>query len=153
MPDGQGQAATFNLGSADRIEVLRGPQGISLQAGTSTGRTQRDTCYAALDAPNVRGREGAEYLAGCKTLQPYLTTIKGSASYTVPKIDILVSTVFQSLKAVIAQHDTFMSGQSCRDGLGNYAKWIGRVKDSTILAISRAPRDQAGLVELINQVK
>ena len=25
MPDGQGQAATFNLGSADRIEVLRGP--------------------------------------------------------------------------------------------------------------------------------
>src|SRR5919106_1459073 len=25
MPDGQGQAATFALGSADRIEVLRGP--------------------------------------------------------------------------------------------------------------------------------
>lgn len=25
MPDGQGQAATFSLGSADRIEVLRGP--------------------------------------------------------------------------------------------------------------------------------
>jgi iron complex outermembrane receptor protein len=25
MPDGQGQAATFDLGSADRIEVLRGP--------------------------------------------------------------------------------------------------------------------------------
>ena len=25
MPDGQGQAATFALGSAERIEVLRGP--------------------------------------------------------------------------------------------------------------------------------
>jgi iron complex outermembrane receptor protein len=25
MPDGQGQAATFNLGSADRIEIMRGP--------------------------------------------------------------------------------------------------------------------------------
>src|SRR5687768_11237400 len=25
MPDGQGQAATFSLGSADRIEVMRGP--------------------------------------------------------------------------------------------------------------------------------
>jgi iron complex outermembrane recepter protein len=25
MPDGQGQAATYNLGSADRIEVMRGP--------------------------------------------------------------------------------------------------------------------------------
>lgn len=25
MPDGQGQAATFNLGSADRVEIMRGP--------------------------------------------------------------------------------------------------------------------------------
>jgi hypothetical protein len=52
---------------------------------------------ATLDAPNVRGRTGAEYLAGCKTQTPYLTTIKGSASYNIPKVDILVSTVFQSL--------------------------------------------------------
>jgi hypothetical protein len=65
--------------------------------GRGTGATQRESCLATLDAPNVRGRTGAEYLAGCKTQQPYLTTVKGSASYTVPKIDILVSTVFQSL--------------------------------------------------------
>jgi len=75
----------------------RAPYNIRVQAGTNTGATQRDSCFATLDAPNVRGRTGAEYLAGCQTKQPYLTTIKGSASYTIPKIDILVSTVFQSL--------------------------------------------------------
>ncbi len=35
MPDGQGQAATFNLGSAKRIEVLRGP--FSVLYGNSSG--------------------------------------------------------------------------------------------------------------------
>src|SRR6185436_8316504 len=35
MPDGQGQAATFALGSAERIEVLRGP--FSSMYGNSAG--------------------------------------------------------------------------------------------------------------------
>jgi hypothetical protein len=74
----------------------RGPKGIRIQGGTSTGRTNRESCYASLDAPNVRGREGAEYLAGCRTVTPWQTTVKGSASYTIPKVDVLVATVFQS---------------------------------------------------------
>jgi hypothetical protein len=74
----------------------RGPGGVRIQGGTSTGRTQRDTCYASLDAPNVRGRAGAEYLAGCRTVTPWQTVVKGSVSYIIPKVDVLVSTVFQS---------------------------------------------------------
>ena len=74
--------------------------GLYLQGGTSTGRTQRDTCYASLDAPNVRGREGAEYLAGCRTQTPFQTTVRGTVSYTIPKVDVLVSTVFQSLPGI-----------------------------------------------------
>src|SRR5712691_7894223 len=35
MPDGQGQAATFDLGSAERVEVLRGP--FSALYGNSAG--------------------------------------------------------------------------------------------------------------------
>src|SRR5580765_4779530 len=66
---------------------------------TSTG-TQRDTCYATVDAPNVRGRTGAEYYAGCRTQTPWPTIVTGSASYTIPKVDILVATVFQSLPGV-----------------------------------------------------
>jgi len=74
----------------------RGRQGFFIQAGTSTSRTQRDTCYAELDAPNVRGRTGAEWQAGCDQRAPFQTTFKGSATYNVPKVDILVSTVWQS---------------------------------------------------------
>ena len=39
MPDGQGQAASFDLGSADRIEVLRGPFA-SLYGNSSGGVVQ-----------------------------------------------------------------------------------------------------------------
>jgi hypothetical protein len=90
-------ALSYTFQGVDTNFNWRGPKGIRIQAGSSTGAVRRDSCAATLDAPDVRGRTGAEYLAGCKTQQPYLTTIKGSASYTVPKIDVLLSTVFQSL--------------------------------------------------------
>ena len=50
-----------------------------------------------VDNPNVRGREGAEYQAGCDAHTPWRTNVRGSASYMVPLVDVLVSTVFQSL--------------------------------------------------------
>jgi hypothetical protein len=90
-------ALSYTFKGVDTNFSWRGPRGIRIQGGTSTGATQRESCAATVDQPNVRGRTGAEYLAGCKTQQPYLTTVKGSASYTVPKIDVLVATVFQSL--------------------------------------------------------
>ena len=45
--------------------LWQGPQGLRVQLGTGTGRTQRNTCYTMVDAPDVRGRAGAEYRAGC----------------------------------------------------------------------------------------
>jgi hypothetical protein len=50
--------------------------------------------------PDVRGRAGAEFQAGCDGREPYRTSIRGSATYTVPKVDVLVSTVFQALPGV-----------------------------------------------------
>jgi len=86
----------------------RAPKGIRVQGGTSTSRTQRNTCqselglldlnaFPAVNSPQVRGREGAEWQAGCDTRTPFQTSVRGSASYNVPKVDVLVSTVFQSL--------------------------------------------------------
>ncbi len=48
MPDGQGQAATFDLGSASRIEVLRGP--FSALYGNASGGVIN---VITEDAPNV----------------------------------------------------------------------------------------------------
>jgi len=101
-PANQPTAQTYN--NADNYQwngydtqfSWRAPRGVRVQGGTSTNRTQRNTCESMLN-PNVRGRAGAEFQAGCDARAPWQTSIRGSASYTVPKVDVLVSTVFQSL--------------------------------------------------------
>jgi hypothetical protein len=71
--------------------------GLTTQLGTTTGRGQVNTCEvdvlynqvtaAATAGPNPRG---------CNNVEPWQTTIRGLASYTVPKIDVLLSTVIRS---------------------------------------------------------
>ncbi len=59
MPDGQGQAATFNLDMAERIEVLRGPFS-ALYGNHSGGVVQlftRDAERAGLDRDQLLGRQ------------------------------------------------------------------------------------------------
>ena len=77
--------------------VWRGERGIRVNFGTSTGRTSRDTCFSNLDGPQVRGREGHEYEAGCRIQVPWETRMNGSVAYNIPWVDVLVSAVFQSL--------------------------------------------------------
>ena len=57
MPDGQGQAATFALGSAERIEVLRGPFS-SLYGNASGGVIVVNT----LDGPEVPTAEASVWM-------------------------------------------------------------------------------------------
>jgi hypothetical protein len=103
QPTGQPQAITIDKNNErtyngfDTNFVWRGPRGFRINGGTSTGRTQRDTCFASLDNPNVQGREGNEYGAGCRAFVPWSTRVNGTASYVIPWVDVLVSTVFQSL--------------------------------------------------------
>jgi hypothetical protein len=102
LPANQPQAQTYmntlnyKWNGFDTQFNWRAPYGIRVQGGTSTSRNERNTCYSELDEPNVRGREGAEWQAGCDRRSPFQTSLRGSASYTVPKVDVLVSTVFQS---------------------------------------------------------
>src|SRR5882762_4839919 len=58
MPDGQGQAATFALGSAERIEVLRGP--FSALYGNAAGGV---IAIETMDGPKVPTGE-ADFFAG-----------------------------------------------------------------------------------------
>jgi hypothetical protein len=76
---------------------LRG--GLTTQVGTSTGRGKVDTC--AVDVlyhrvnPLTNAFEGPDP-RGCNNVEPWQTTIRGLASYTVPVIDVLVSAVIRS---------------------------------------------------------
>jgi hypothetical protein len=64
-------------------------QGLTLQFGTNTGRKIDDTCATVvkIDSPDPRD---------CRLTPPYQSTVRGLASYTIPKVDVLVSAALRS---------------------------------------------------------
>ena len=92
--------------------------GLTLQGGGSTGRGVRDTCdlwnarpdlqvvIPALSTTGVPQRTDA-----CAVTEPWITTVRGLASYRVPKIDVLVSSIFRSSRTV-ASGDVGSNGSS-----------------------------------------
>jgi hypothetical protein len=83
----------YTWNGVDTNFVWRGPRGLRLNGGTSTGRAVRDQCGTELDAPNVKARDGNA--PACNPFQRWDTNVRGTAAYTIPKADVLVSTVFQ----------------------------------------------------------
>ncbi len=79
--------------------VWRGPGGLRLNGGTSSGYSNLNTCYAALDNPDTRGRDG-DYRGGCDSVNPWNTRINGTVSYVIPWVDVLTSGVFQGFRGV-----------------------------------------------------
>ncbi len=61
--------------------------GVRFQGGTSTGRRITDGCEITPDSPSQRF---------CRVVEPFQTQIKGLGSYTIPRVDVLVSGTFQS---------------------------------------------------------
>jgi hypothetical protein len=74
--------------------------GLMTQLGTSTGRGKVNTCATATKYNNVTnaalGTEDGPNARGCNNVEPWQTTLRGSASYTLPKIDVLISAVVRS---------------------------------------------------------
>ena len=77
--------------------------GLMFQGGTSTGRGVWDYCAVAAQLPEMFGntlfppagpavRQPTGY---CAVTEPWQTQFRGTASYTIPKIDVLVSTGVQ----------------------------------------------------------
>jgi hypothetical protein len=64
--------------------------GVLVRGGTSTGRTSTDNCdvIAKLDNPSRRF---------CHSNFPFRTEVKFSGSYTIPRVDVLLAAVFQSI--------------------------------------------------------
>ena len=79
--------------------------GLMTQLGTSTGRASVNTCATATEYNQVTnaaaGTADGPNPRGCNNVEPWQTTIRGSASYTIPKIDVLVSAVVRSLPSAL----------------------------------------------------
>ncbi len=65
---------------------------LTFSGGTSTGKVENDWCDIRAAVPEV-----AAYLVNpyCHTESPFQTSFRGLASYTFPRIDVLVSTLYQ----------------------------------------------------------
>ena len=63
--------------------------GLTFSGGTSTGRSVQDDCATTvlIDSPDPRD---------CRDVDPFQTTFRGLASYTIPRIDVLVSGTVRS---------------------------------------------------------
>jgi hypothetical protein len=72
-----------------------------VQTGMSGGRGVRDFCAVANKLPELYTMAGAllanQQLGTCAVSEDWLTSVRGLASYTIPRVDVLVSTSFRSI--------------------------------------------------------
>jgi hypothetical protein len=69
---------------------VRAADGLTIQGGTSTGTTRNDTCEIRRRVP-----ESAPLNPYCRDETPWLTQLRGLATYRIPRLDVVVSSVFQ----------------------------------------------------------
>jgi hypothetical protein len=89
-----GDARTAYWHGVDFNATARLPNGLTVQGGTSTGRGVRDFCDVTRAVPELLG---ADRVDSCDITERWATSFRGLASYTVPKIDVLVSASMRSL--------------------------------------------------------
>jgi hypothetical protein len=71
--------------------------GLVAQVGTTTGRGKVNDCEVTTLYSNVAlGVITGPNPRGCNNVEPWQTTLRGLISYTIPRIDVLVSTVLRS---------------------------------------------------------
>jgi hypothetical protein len=85
-------------------------QGLTLQFGTQTGRSIQDACAIARvsdeAAPvgavstTLTNLATIKDVRNCRDVDPFQTTVRGLASYTLPKVDVLVSATVRSQPAL-----------------------------------------------------
>jgi hypothetical protein len=91
---------TENWQGVDVGVVARLRNGLTMQGGTSTGRRLSDSCALKAVLPEQgQGTRGATTsIAGgspvdpyCREIEPYQTSVRGLATYTIPRVDVQIS--------------------------------------------------------------
>jgi hypothetical protein len=137
-----GDPRTAYWHGVDFTATARLPFGLNLQGGTSTGRGVRDTCNVTRALPELLGTARVD---SCDVTEDWLTAFRGLASYTLPKIDVLVSA---SMRSIVTA-----PGGSASNGLSLAANYV--VPNSVIQqSLGRLPANataaQTTTVNLLN---
>jgi hypothetical protein len=107
---------------------LRLRNGLTTQLGTGAGRAKVDTCETVTRFNNVNANTGlitGPDPRGCHNVEPWQTAVRGLASYTIPKADVLISAIVRS------QPEIQLSGVNVLSGASS-AQW--QVPNSVIAA-------------------
>lgn len=89
-----GDPRTAYWHGADFTATARLATGLTVQGGTSTGRGVRNTCNVTRALPELLGSARVD---SCNVTEDWATSFRGLASYTVPKVQVLVSTSMRSI--------------------------------------------------------
>ena len=92
-----GDARTAYWHGFDFTGTARLANGLTVQGGTSTGRAVRDICNVTRALPELLGTARVD---SCDVTENWTTVFRGLASYTLPKIGVLVSASMRSLEAI-----------------------------------------------------
>jgi hypothetical protein len=88
-------ARTAYWHGVDFDATARFRQRLTLQLGTTTGRGVRNTCELWRARPQLQGSDPFD---ACDVTEPWLTSVRGLASYRVPVADVLVSATVRSAR-------------------------------------------------------
>jgi hypothetical protein len=118
--------------------------GLVAQVGTTTGRGKVDTCDVASLYNNVVGATiTGPNPRGCNNTEPWQTTLRGLVSYTVPKIDVLVSTVLRSQPALAVTANWQVPNSVIAAALGHLPPGAPATGNTTILLTDNEHRTYA----------
>jgi len=90
-----GPARTSYWQGMDFTATWRFSSSFTAQGGTSTGRAVRNNCAVTQALPELLG---AARVDSCDVTENWATSFRGLASYTLPKIDVLISASMRSLE-------------------------------------------------------
>jgi hypothetical protein len=88
-------ARTAYWHGVDFTATARMADGVTLQAGTTTGRGVRNTCDLWRARPELQGANRAD---SCDVVEPWITSFRGLATYRVPKVNVQVSSTMRSTR-------------------------------------------------------
>jgi len=75
---------------------------LTLQGGMSVGRGVRNTCDVTAKLPELLVQLNVnQQLESCDVTEPWIPAFRGLASYTIPKIDVLVSANMRSVRSIM----------------------------------------------------
>jgi hypothetical protein len=110
--------------------------GLTLQGGTSTGRTVQDWCEAREVVPEGNpapvGPPASLSNPYCRTAEPMLTTFKGVAQYVIPRVDVNVAGTFSSRPGVsLSANVVYTNGAGPNQITNPAVSTLGRALNAT----------------------